>query len=949
MAIAAILAVTLLPASPAAALRQTNLRNNAGLEDQVRQALQPASEERLAYRFAQARDVGYAPRGPALRRLVKYEGGRVVRVEVTAPSEGGADGRFDIVGGEWEARAGWPTPQKAAPRLVTVDVNVPTHRLAAVIDGAAYVYGVWSDGTEAQWRRIEGVGSASHALLDDFGGVWVASAEPEGYLVRVVEWDGVQQRAWPLFPSERALDLLAVRVVDGAAYLALASPVVEGQGWQLELGVWRAGSDRPQRIDLKALLGRWPTAVDIDFGGRWIAVVESDSTAPRQRLRFIHRDGHELPPRSTFEGIRVAFEPDGTVALLREDHETGTLKVEIGEPVTTWADLLAEFKAAGGDNARLADAGPLADALVQHGGIGNVAALEELAQAWGAQQRWTLLDDARLKQLQAFLPVLQEAVRRLKAGHAPARTLPIPASAPAPDTKTLPRPASAPTFDAATLPRPAGEGPVAGGTADAEAGLEAAPSTTAVDPRAVHDAWRAAWVDHRPIRELEHVNPGQTLRHAAARQSADSSPPRQAGAEEAGVGWTEAAVEQAEKIFERIGGDPEAAALFVKALKGAQDLTLSHPGDRSSQLTLPPLTFNDIAWRGVERPGRSPFIVHIPLRFGARAAGADVDAIHQVWLRVELPPSEGIRDRDQVKISPFVAGGESLAWSPLQEAVNGAIRRLFGWIVSHGGGTLDLREDNAPLAVAWRGYTVSVMLTFDAQRRPLVVIQAYRDDLKALSPEEQAEFQRYAFAIEADGERADRWLELVAPENRVMRATCKLSQRPSSLRVTGGYRDSWELVPVRTPTGLEDQVRRIVVEAWRELGVIATPPYADARGEVVPIFDGRPTFSMIPPAALSGLRVVVLAASGLEEEGVRALLEELGVPPERYAIWRGLTLEEATRRVQDLFLGSRPLPVTPSATWVRDLLAGLEEAGVIPLGDLQPARRATEAYFQGLA
>jgi hypothetical protein len=149
------------------------------------------------------------------------------------------------------------------------------------------------------------------------------------------------------------------------------------------------------------------------------------------------------------------------------------------------------------------------------------------------------------------------------------------------------------------------------------------------------------------------------------------------------------------------------------------------------------------------------------------------------------------------------------------------------------------------------------------------------------------------------------------------------------------------------PTGLEE-----AVGAWR--GILTTPAYSDVGRKPLPIFRFPETFQAIPLVAKAGLPFLVLAASESDGDGVQALLDGLGVSPEQYRIRRvGLEevdLNSALAQAQQEFSHYKTYLVDPNQPhWLQDLLAGLEEEGVLPIGDLAPALQATDRYFKTLA
>lgn len=106
---------------------------------------------------------------------------------------------------------------------------------------------------------------------------------------------------------------------------------------------------------------------------------------------------------------------------------------------------------------------------------------------------------------------------------------------------------------------------------------------------------------------------------------------------------------------------------------------------------------------------------------------------------------------------------------------------------------------------------------------------------------------------------------------------------------------------------------------------------------------------MIPIAAKAGpVLILVGSQAGLEEVG--ALMGRLSIPSDGYQIRvigeEGVPGELA--RAKQEFSGQFHLyPVNPQRSdWLAQLLAGLEEQGQLPVGDLGLAIQATQDYFQ---
>lgn len=167
----------------------------------------------------------------------------------------------------------------------------------------------------------------------------------------------------------------------------------------------------------------------------------------------------------------------------------------------------------------------------------------------------------------------------------------------------------------------------------------------------------------------------------------------------------------------------------------------------------------------------------------------------------------------------------------------------------------------------------------------------------------------------------------------------------------------WERVsrdqPSKTTSpaaGLEEAALAQAVAAW---GEIAATPARETPKRLFPIFYAPETFRVIPLVAKGGLPFVAIVGSDLEEARVRALLDGLGIHPENYWIRQaGPTGDRAAflSAIHEEFAAQyEVLPVAPGEAWLQTLLAGLEDVGVLPLGDLDRALEVTDRYFARLA
>lgn len=168
---------------------------------------------------------------------------------------------------------------------------------------------------------------------------------------------------------------------------------------------------------------------------------------------------------------------------------------------------------------------------------------------------------------------------------------------------------------------------------------------------------------------------------------------------------------------------------------------------------------------------------------------------------------------------------------------------------------------------------------------------------------------------------------------------------------TGGARSPGELISEQRETpsaaGLEERLGR-VAQAWE--GVAVTPSYDGVTKRMLPVFYDQRTLPALPIAAKAGpVLVFVTSQVGLEE--VRFLLQRLAVPPAHYQIRMMQNAREIPRafaRAEQELSGQFHLyPVNPQRPdWLEQLLAGLEEQGHLPVGDLGPAMDAARDYFQ---
>ncbi len=155
-------------------------------------------------------------------------------------------------------------------------------------------------------------------------------------------------------------------------------------------------------------------------------------------------------------------------------------------------------------------------------------------------------------------------------------------------------------------------------------------------------------------------------------------------------------------------------------------------------------------------------------------------------------------------------------------------------------------------------------------------------------------------------------------------------------------------VMARMQAGLEERSQGTKLEDLVFLwGKVQTTPAYDSVRKFLPIFSRPSTFQAIPLVARAGLPFVVLAATELEEQAVQALLDASGVPRQQYVLRRVESREQGLERAMSEFSARyATYPVNPDRpNWLQELLAGLEEIGVIPVGDLEPALQRTQEYF----
>ncbi|MBI3333361.1 MAG: hypothetical protein HYZ93_04645 [Candidatus Omnitrophica bacterium] len=161
--------------------------------------------------------------------------------------------------------------------------------------------------------------------------------------------------------------------------------------------------------------------------------------------------------------------------------------------------------------------------------------------------------------------------------------------------------------------------------------------------------------------------------------------------------------------------------------------------------------------------------------------------------------------------------------------------------------------------------------------------------------------------------------------------------------------------PSAEAAGLEEVAqiaRQGAAGAWEKVTV--TPPTRGVMKRLLPVFYARETFHAIPLVAKSGSPFLVIAGSQVEEDGVRALLGDLKISKDQYLIQRydleGLDRSAALAKALQEFAHYRTYAVDPNRpAWLQDLLASLQEEGIMPIGDTAPALQATERYFQILA
>lgn len=145
----------------------------------------------------------------------------------------------------------------------------------------------------------------------------------------------------------------------------------------------------------------------------------------------------------------------------------------------------------------------------------------------------------------------------------------------------------------------------------------------------------------------------------------------------------------------------------------------------------------------------------------------------------------------------------------------------------------------------------------------------------------------------------------------------------------------------------EKAARGLAAEFWS--GIAMTPAYEEKARNRLVAFAGLESSSAIPLVARGGLPFLVFTASGLEEGRIRAILDDLNVNPDQYQIRprNGMLFFEILAGLEQEFPNHTILSADSSQpNWLQGLLAGLEDAGVIPLDDLSPALRATKDYFQ---
>jgi hypothetical protein len=138
-----------------------------------------------------------------------------------------------------------------------------------------------------------------------------------------------------------------------------------------------------------------------------------------------------------------------------------------------------------------------------------------------------------------------------------------------------------------------------------------------------------------------------------------------------------------------------------------------------------------------------------------------------------------------------------------------------------------------------------------------------------------------------------------------------------------------------------------VREMWAQ--VVVTPAYTGIEeASTFVFFPG--THQAAPLVAKAELPFVVFTDSQAGLEEVKTLLRNLSISPAQYQVWN-LEGRDPWATFQALEIenpSTRFHPVAIRPHWLKELLAGLEEMGVLPVmeGDLDRAVGATQRYFQ---
>ena len=152
--------------------------------------------------------------------------------------------------------------------------------------------------------------------------------------------------------------------------------------------------------------------------------------------------------------------------------------------------------------------------------------------------------------------------------------------------------------------------------------------------------------------------------------------------------------------------------------------------------------------------------------------------------------------------------------------------------------------------------------------------------------------------------------------------------------VTQHFMVHWNLAPA----GMEE-----VTASWAKAD--ATPQREEIQKPFLPIFYDLATFHLLPLVGKKKMFIVVVSPD--EKDWVEDLLTFNRVPEANYRIIVSKDPVEGIREAQDQYAHQYRVHLVDKGRkrWSDELFAGLEEDGVIPVGDWQSALEITERYI----